>query len=466
MSKNVSFSNLERAVAFFNQKRLERVLSALRDKYSDVGHAGGTAVLVDSTSSERKEILTLLGKPAVQSETLKISLQAFDEALRNSGFACTLHDLLVAFFPDEPPVPKKEQRTKRTELQGQFLIELKTIAMTLANGSRGQCWLLHGTHGIEWLFSRYKRLVTEHPEQQKDVLSTIRYVAYAVNQLPEEGTERLSLFAQRTSGDPHALDRDREAGRLFLYALAYLFFEATDLPTDTGQTDLSDQDELFSASMLLLHDGEWREQLYLRARLHLDGISSYVTVFNLARAILKNGRPDPLLEVPHEQVQIFPLRHINTWQQAFAARAKVYVVENPQVFEELVDGQLRQTHTPTIICTSGWPSVSALKLLSLLLIQPENELYYSGDFDLKGLQIAAYLVKRYPGQCHPWRFDVEAYTTALRAGGTAFQLKDVSALQKLTDLFPSLIEAIQKQGMWAYQEGIAHLLAGDFTARQ
>ncbi len=468
MNENIYPSELQRAVAFFHQRGLERFLRALREKYIEVGHAGGTVILRDSTPSERKEVVTLLGKPAVQSEMLKISLQAFDEALRKSGFACTLHDLLVAFFPHEPLIPRKEQRAKRTELQGQFLIELKTIAMALSNGSRGQHWLIHGAHGIEWLFSRYKRLVTEHPEQQGEVLSTIHYVAYAVNQLPEEGSERLSLFAQRTSGDPHSLDRDREAGRIFLYALADLFFEGTDLPTDTDQADLSDQYETLSASMFFLQDGEGRQQLYLRARLHLDGISSYVTVFNLAGAIFIDGHRDPLLEVAHEQIQIFPLRRINTWQQAFAAQPRIYVVENPQVFEELVDGWLEdareQTYKPTIICTSGWPSVAALKLLSLLLAQPENELYYSGDFDLKGLQIATYLIKRYARQCHPWRFDVEAYATALQAGGTLVQIKDISALQKLVDLFPSLVEAIQRHEIWAYQEGIAHLLASDFIA--
>jgi len=42
-------------------------------------------------------------------------------------------------------------------------------------------------------------------------------------------------------------------------------------------------------------------------------------------------------------------------------------------------------------------------------------LYYSGDFDLKGLQIAAYLMARYPGRCHPWRFDPKSYLFALQS---------------------------------------------------
>ncbi len=89
-----------------------------------------------------------------------------------------------------------------------------------------------------------------------------------------------------------------------------------------------------------------------------------------------------------------------------------------------------------MVCTSGWPSTAALKLLQMLVDQsPDIRLYYSGDFDLKGLQIAASLMARYTGRCYPWRFDVESYAFALRAGGVAASSVELAALSVLPEVF-------------------------------
>ena len=115
-----------------------------------------------------------------------------------------------------------------------------------------------------------------------------------------------------------------------------------------------------------------------------------------------------------------------------------------------------------MVCTSGWPSTAALKLLQMFVDQsPDNRLYYSGDFDLKGLQIAASLMTRYAGRCYPWRFDVESYAFALRAGGVTANAVELAALSMLPEVFAPLVAVMREKGMWAYQEGIAQLLMGD-----
>src|SRR5205085_2491428 len=93
---------------------------------------------------------------------------------------------------------------------------LPAFSAELPEDSRGRCWLKQGPHGLEWLFSRHKN--TPGAEQERQ-LQQVRYVAHLLDQLPKpEAPERLALFAQRTSGDPHMLDADRAAGRLFLLA--------------------------------------------------------------------------------------------------------------------------------------------------------------------------------------------------------------------------------------------------------
>lgn len=107
------------------------------------------------------------------------------------------------------------------------------------------------------------------------------------------------------------------------------------------------------------------------------------------------------------------LRQVLEWRSAVPTQANIYVFENPQVFEEVIAGVSCQSDSvpgrsrPSLVCTSGWPSAAALKLLQMFVDQsPDNRLYYSGDFDLKGLQIAASLMARYVGRGLPWRFDV------------------------------------------------------------
>ncbi len=115
-----------------------------------------------------------------------------------------------------------------------------------------------------------------------------------------------------------------------------------------------------------------------------------------------------------------------------------------------------------MVCTSGWPSTAALRLLQMLVDQsPENRLYYSGDFDLKGLQIAANLMARYPGRCHPWRFDAESYIIALQAGGVAANATEFAALNMLPEVFAPLVAVMGEKRMWSYQEGIVQVLTDD-----
>lgn len=449
--------NVQKAVTFFRQAGLSRLMTKLREKYIELGQVGGQILLEDSSLSERREIASFLSKPPYRNNNLKVSLLDVDKALRQSGFGCTLPELLSAFFPDQPLLTRREQRTARAVHQADFRTTLLSIATERSEGSRGHSWLLQGLHGQEWLFSRYKNVPEEEQERQ---LNLVRYVASVLDQLPGTGKpERLAIFAQRTSGDPHALDPDRPAGRLLLLALHDL-------------ARIAEQDTL---SMPTAPQDRAQElRLYSNAGLLVDTISSSVAVFNLAGAIFRNGTPDPLLQAAGTRVLLLPLRQLLEWQSVLPATqvrtnsaptVDIYVFENPQVFEEVISESGIDNTLPTLVCTSGWPSAAALTLLDLLLAQsPGNNLHYSGDFDLKGLQIAAYLLARYPGRCHPWHFDPDSYTTSMQVGGVSARASELNMLNALPGVFAPLIATMQEHKKWAYQEGIVHLLAADVIA--
>jgi uncharacterized protein (TIGR02679 family) len=453
--------NEQKAVDFFKQAGLSRMIEQLREKYVELGRAGGQIILENSTASERQAVASFLGKPLSADVNLKVRMVDVEKAIRHS-FGCSLPVLLNAYFPDRSLVTRQEQRANRIARQAAFLQELVSIAEHLPDESLGRRWLLYGPHGLEWLFTRYKN---EPTHEQRRQVELVRYTAETLDRLPRAGTpERLALFAQRTSGDPHALDADRPVGRLFLYALADLSKNSGEIRGESGDSDVTYTPE----NIDVLSDRERTVKLYADVGLLVDTISSNVAVFHLASAINSDGSPDPLVQVAGERVLLLPLRQLLEWQCIVPAQSDIYVFENPQVFEEVIVGLTFSSDNkenrplPTLVCTSGWPSTAALRLLQMLVDQsPNNRLYYSGDFDLKGLQIAASLMTRYAGRCYPWRFDADSYTVALQAGGVAATMTELAALSMLPEVFNSLVAAMQEKGRWAFQEGIVQLLTED-----
>lgn len=462
--------NALKAVTFFTQAGLFRLVAKLYEKYVEVGQVGGQIMLLDCTPNERRDIASFLGRPLYPDTTIRVRLADVEKSLKHS-FNCTLLELLRAYFPDRALVTRTEQRAIRAARQEQFRSALASIAAELSEESRGRCWLQQGLHGQEWLFSRFKNAPEEEQERQ---LRQVRYIANLLDQLPRpDAPERLALFAQRTSGDPHALDSGRAAGRLFLLALGDLA-RNQQLDNAKGGLPSSEQIEVPGetttavdtlSSSMSPQDRTQELHLYSNAGLLVDTISSNVAVFNLAGARYRDGAPDPLLQAAGERVLLLPLRQLLEWQSAVPKQADIYVVENPQVFEEVITGLGSGRTLPSLVCTSGWPSVAALTLLDFLLAASSHyRLHYSGDFDIKGLQIAAALMTRYPGRCHPWHFDADSYEVALRSDGVPARTSELDMLSALPRDFAPLAAKMQESKVWAYQEGITHLLIEDIRS--
>ena len=254
--------HVQRAADFFRKAGLERLLLKLREKYIELGVVGGQVQLKESTPHERREIASFLERPPYRDTTIRVKLSDIDNALRRSRFECSLPDLLAAFFPEQPLITRPQQRAAHASHQDQFRHALQAIIEAQTYEAQGRHWLLHGQHGQEWLFARYKNASID---EQKRQLATISYVVTLLNQLPNPASpERLALFAQRTSGDPHSLDPGQPAGRLFLQALSDLAGQSSVLPSQGRVQEL---------------------HLYQSVGLLVDTISSNVAAFHLAGAM-------------------------------------------------------------------------------------------------------------------------------------------------------------------------------------
>lgn len=448
-NRNRQTADVQDAVIFFAGADLSSLLILLRQKYIAKSGAIGSITIESSTSKEREYIGGLLNKRFSQGEALKISLTEMDVALRKSGFHCSLADLLTAFFPEQPLITKKQIQEQKIKQQEDFREQLEATAYSFPHDAKGRLWLTQGEYGLNWLFSRYKRTIDVDTSKQEQCLKIIHIVASAVSQLPVPGSNmRIAVFAQRINADPHTFDRNREEGRLLLYALADLVM------LQDGEKHIP-QDRVTIA------------YLYERVGLMTDTISSNIAIFKLAHAFYMNGICDPLIEAAGGRVLLLPLRQISDWKECEASEENIFVVENPQVFEELVDVLSPLEHAPTLLCTSGWPSAAAYKLLDQLVKHNHRlRIHYSGDFDLKGLQIAASLLKRYPHNCLPWCFEPEVYIYMLEnSDGVEAATTELADLKKLPDIFTPLVTKIIEKRKWTYQEGIISVLAANLLGK-
>jgi uncharacterized protein (TIGR02679 family) len=429
------------AAQFLRDMGLARIVAALRERYIALGRSGGLAHIDDATADEQRALASFLNRPLQRGTTLTISLVRFEAALQASRFACSIDEVLAAFQPDKPLLTRADKRRQQAERRLALRDMLVNIAIE-QQSTQVSHWLQTGGHGIDWLCSQYS---SGSDQQHRDIIAQVKAVALALSLAPWTATppERLALFARRISGNPHFFDRDQPAGRLLLLALTDLLAEELDICGETRARE----DEI---------------RLYAAAGLMIDTISSLVAIWNLATAVGYDGREDPVVKAAAGQVCLVPLRQAQSWQSVRASGPIVYIVENPPVFEEIIDG-LPAHHPATLICTAGWPSAAALLLLDrLIATTPDIILAYSGDFDPAGLRIAASLAQRYPTQMHLWRYDVASYQEACEhLGEDKSQSSNSTLPTNLPEGLYELRDILASRQVWAYQEGIAHHLLED-----
>ncbi|TCP65016.1 uncharacterized protein (TIGR02679 family) [Heliophilum fasciatum] len=295
---------------------------------------------------------------------------------------------------------------------------------------------------------------------------------------------RLPIFAAEITGDPHAFDRDTPLGRLFYAALVFWLRReeqgaAESEESEEAEATVTESVKDSDAKSVGTSSAEVHRTLLQEAGLEGDDISSFVSVFGLVA--LPDDPLAPLLKAAYQAGQPINLtlrnlqggikqgKAIRRW--AMVAGQAVYIVENPAIFSALLDryaelrGQRNAVVTAPLICSSGQLSMAALWLLDSL-ITAGCQLYYSGDFDRKGLEIALQLTRRYKigngvGAFQTWRFNQETYRRAKKA--IHFSDEDRECFEGMTIPWDrELPKLLAKTGMVAYQENFWAELAMDW----
>lgn len=418
-------------ISFLRKPIFERMFLLAKKKVESLNGLRGT-ISLEHLSREDQELLgEFFGSNLVGKVNLKISLSDLNETLKNSSMEIELIPFLENYFRQAIKTRQEVLEIKKN-LWDRFFSELTGLSQTEVTHK----WLKELKDGQG---RGYRTLLGMYQDNWDTVHQTMGICITALDVLATKRETRIRtpVFAAQLTGDPHALDKDTNLGRLFFFGLQHLLKKE--------ETDYS---------------AESKRLLFKEAGLEDDDISSNVACFGL-----KVSDNDPRVNLFRsanntKSPLTLPLRFFD--KATLWARQNVYIVENPAVFSTILDN-LGENTIPALICSSGQPSVAALKLMDQLAAVGCT-LYYSGDFDLKGLEIGVRLFNRYEDSFRQWCFDCDTYLSVNK--GIAMEKDHLKGLRNIYVPWDSkLIDSMMLKKVALYQESfIKYLVEYAFQA--
>lgn len=136
---------------------------------------------------------------------------------------------------------------------------------------------------------------------------------------------------------------------------------------------------------------------------------------------------------------------------------KIFIIENQMIFSYLCE--CFKNSNISLVCTGGQLKTASLILIDMLC-NSECEIYYSGDIDPEGIEIADKLLKRGNGRITPWCFSLEDYKNSI--SNKIISEQSLKKLEKVeSDFFKELILKVKEEKKAGYQELILNKMIED-----
>jgi uncharacterized protein (TIGR02679 family) len=451
---------------YFGNPGFARFLQQLQKRYeASSSGARGYIILEDITESERRTIdgFYRTYSPSLLKETKRYSIKKFERLLKDSRFSLTLVELLEIMSGENVRTRQEIKALVGADWEQfiQRVIEKWDDSLIQTECAGILAWtkgLLNETSpGSRTL----RKLFAASREEAELSLSygvrALIVLKQGNNQLPV----RLPVLAARITGDSHALDWKYPLGRLFWWGLTAIHQDQIALSEEEATVDDSTITQNLSHA-ILLREG------YRRGRIADDDLSSQVMLFA------------PVLFGVWEE-RILTLRQVERLAERQTQNLrvdKIFVVENPSIFAELVEAVLSRMKDldayqtgdaaeTVIICGNGQPTVAVIRLLDWLCGNSKVIiLQYAGDLDGKGLSIAQGLQVRYPSNFLAWRMDKEQ---VIRYADQGLQLSEVEKTRfRYSDFIwdHELGHTIAEMGVKLHQELWMEELVRDFLQKK
>ncbi|MFC0015405.1 MULTISPECIES: TIGR02679 family protein [Allobacillus] len=423
---------INEALAYFKSEAgYQRLFTLFKKKYESLGRFGGTVKTADFTDEELEGIARFFGlTPSELRSKGKISISHFENHLQRTKFEeIRLKELLEAYFR-EPLRSNKEKRQAKENEQNQFLTELKSDFSAL------QFWLEYVQKkkpDTYWIY----RLIESSSEE---FVNWMHQLNQAITQMPYN-YERLPMFSQRLTKDPHAFDLNTNLGKLFIHVLSV--------------------DSQKEGSVVVPTDSEGMNDLLLTYRLLRDDITNYVSCANLMAETKEGAQPMWEAAARVHSVMNVPLRELVKLTKAYPnnINKSVWIVENSGVFSSLLD----QAPATPLICTHGQYRLAGLLLIDFL-VKEGCTIYYSGDIDPEGLGMAERLLNRHPQHVRLWKMNVNDYLASL----SELELPEerLSKLNRIsTPTLIPVIEEMRQRKKAGYQEALVNEMVSELIAK-
>lgn len=421
----------EQCAVYLKSKDLSSFMKQVKKKWETYGRVTGIVTLKHVSISQREALEGIFGQ-RFDEETIKISVQSFENALQNTTFGnVNLKSVLDLYFGERVLSTKEKNQILDLENEA-FRNEVFQII------DQKELPILH-----QWLASvldnkdaGYHVLLRLKKENQLEVF---RCVVDGIVQILQKKNFHMpiSVFAALISGNPHFLDRNTDGAKLLVSFLAYYYH--IDMPTDSQS---------------------WYIALEC-AGLIKDAIAGSVAIYNLH--LIRDKELHLGAEACYAYGEPFMLSAANLAgiQGVSSQKNIVYVVENEMVFTYLQE-VIKDTNI-ALVCTSGQLSIVAQHLIQLMA-ESHMQVYYSGDIDPEGIGICERLYTKYPTCIIPWHMDSEAYQKSI-----SNEVIREERLRSLGNVSHPILrvtsENLQKLKRAGYQENILLLYKNDLLKK-
>lgn len=367
----------------------KRLLKGIRNKYISLGEIKGNVVITNPDKAEQQALSGLMKKDYSKNKTISINLKKLQQRIDESKFlGADLKQVINEYFKEELITKKESKKYYEVEI-AEFFEEIlnKNINTKIYE------YLKEIIKSENDIYCNLKKHYNKDKEELKIALINS---CKGINNLPKEKI-RIPVFASAITGNPHEFDKNTLCGKVFIMLICYI--ENIKLPQNT---------EEFS-------------EIYYNNNLLIDDVSNMVLCKNV-RGFIKKGESREnggicTTYIRHEGLEGFAkynepiyLNLYNLSSISFLSEHskynKVIVMENPAVFMEVSERCSKQDIP--IVCTYGQLKLSGLILLDMFVKQG-YKIYYSGDIDPEGIQIADKLKERYEKNLQFIGFDINTY---------------------------------------------------------
>lgn len=408
---------LKECVSYFkNNRGYKKIFQQMREKWRSYGKISGNIIVNNPTLEEREAVKKFLGIVS-DSKKIKFKMLDFEKALKESKFnSIELINLLEEYF-QEKIIYQKEEKKFIEEERIRFFENIRA-KLKIESIYNKEIEKLLDTIILE------KSNLFKYGEDNSEVERMIFLSLKAVNYLSNlDERVKIAILGAEIAKSPHYFDRGSVAGNFLIYLLCLLF----------------DIEEIKGAENIL--------EVYYKANIEVDSVSNYVACFGI-RLYTKLEEHGAYSEfIKNSEEYLVTLSNLSKIVKADSDNKKVFIVENQMVFSYLCE--CFKNRNISILCTSGQLKTAALILIDMLC-EAGCKIYYSGDFDPEGIEIAEKLIQR-DKNIVPWCFSKENYKISISENIISDErLKKLDKIENT--YFKELIEEIKIEKKAGYQE--------------